>query len=248
MAWFLELCRQSEQNRNQFLPLAPEKESLSVPLYTASSSFKNSWLYQAGRHSAEYCSWSLHYLRMTEESKVKRYCKMRQYVLINLKGPHQQTSGQPWCRTRTPLWQPGTLSTCLEQIPPFNTPGLQRGWAEVLVDSRVSGNSTHLPPSILALAEIHPLTTKVMQGGRNWTRFIKRSCPHQAAISLPLQPFNPIWPGDQVVRWSGCPTCIQLLEAHCSDSDADGQDGIPLAAADGNHLQEVSSHQQTSSS
>ena len=143
------LKTQSEQNRNQFLPLAPEKESLSVPLYTASSSFKNSWLYQAGRHSAEYCSWSLHYLRMTEESKVKRYCKMRQYVLINLKGPHQQTSGQPWCRTRTPLWQPGTLSTCLEQIPPFNTPGLQRGWAEVLVDSRVSGNSTHLPgPSL----------------------------------------------------------------------------------------------------
>ena len=46
------------------------------------------------------------------------------------------------------------------------------------------------PASILALAEIHPLTTKVMQGGRNWTRFIKRSCPHQATISLPLQPFK----------------------------------------------------------
>ena len=58
------------------------------------------------------------------------------------------------------------------------------------------------PASILALAEIHPLTTKVMQGGRNWTRFIKRSCLHQAAISLPLQPFNPIWPGGQVVRLS----------------------------------------------
>ena len=40
----------------------------------------------------------------------------------------------------------------------------------------------------------------------------------------------------------------KMTEAHCLDSDADGHDGIPLAAAAANHLQEVSSHQQTSSS
>ena len=52
--------------------------------------------------------WSLHYLKMTKETeKVWWYCKVHQYVLINLKGPHLPNSGQPGCGIRAPLWRPG---------------------------------------------------------------------------------------------------------------------------------------------
>ena len=34
------------------------------------------------------------------------------------------------------------------------------------------------PPSILELAKVHPLTTGVIQSTYNWSRLIRRSCPH----------------------------------------------------------------------
>ena len=85
------------------------------------------------------------------------------------------------------------------------------------------------PASILTLAKVHSLTTGVMQGGLNWTRFLKSSCPSQAAIQLQPQnliqanttavtaAFNTLKPIVQILKLMGKleSQLLQLLDIIC---------------------------------
>ena len=68
------------------------------------------------------------------------------------------------------------------------------------------------PASILALAKTHPLTREVLQGGFNWTRFLKRSCPKQ---SFTLRPrFQRLLPQDE--PWTHKLRIVSLMEHYAS--------------------------------
>ena len=79
------------------------------------------------------------------------------------------------------------------------------------------------PPSILTLAQAHPLTTGVIQGTYNWGRFIRRSCPYATPnLQLSLeekieQKVGELKPIIGVLELIGNPQAhlLQLLDAIC---------------------------------
>jgi len=73
------------------------------------------------------------------------------------------------------------------------------------------------PPSILELAKVHPLTTGVIQSTYNWSRLIRRSCPHPTEIIGLEQKLAKMGPIIGILKMMGSPQfhLLALLDIIC---------------------------------